>query len=77
MVYMLMTGENKVNGNVTRGFQFLDEKSIINEKIEKQNNCKSAKHIGKSKAIHVASNGYFVSQNYKNNTRRLVEFRNV
>jgi hypothetical protein len=77
IVNMLMTGKNKVSGNAIRRFDFKDEKVVITEVIQSPANCKSLGHIGKSKAIHMASSGYFLSQNYHNKRSNLVEFIDV
>ena len=77
IVNMLMTGKNKLGGSVKREFEFLEDKIIIKEEIAQPKNCKEIKHIGKSKAIHMASSGYFLSQNFKNSNSKLVEFKNV
>ncbi|WP_141047382.1 hypothetical protein [Aliarcobacter cryaerophilus] len=77
IVNMLMTGKNKLDGSVTREFEFLEDKVIVKEEIAQPKNCKDIKHIGKSKAIHMASSGYFISQNFENNNSKIVEFKNV
>ena len=77
IVNMLMTGKNKVNGQVLRKFKFNEEVIIISEKIVMPNKCQNINHIGKSKAIHMASSGYFTTQNFKNQNSQLVEFINV
>ena len=77
IVNMLMTGKNKLDGSVTREFEFLEDKVIVKEEIAQPKNCKEIKHIGKSKAIHMASSGYFISQNFENNNSKIVEFKNV
>jgi len=77
IVNMLMTGKNKVDGEVLREFEFSDDKIIIKEKINMPKNCKSIKHIGKSKSIHMASSGYFISQNYENINSKFVKFERV
>ena len=77
IVNMLMTGKNKIDGSVKREFNFLDEKIIVQEKLNKPNSCKQIKHIGKSKSIHMASSGYFIKQNFENRNSKLVEFKNV
>lgn len=77
IVNMLMTGKNKLGGSVKREFEFLEDKIIIKEEIAPPKNCKEIKHIGKSKAIHMASSGYFLSQNFESSNSKLVEFKNV
>lgn len=77
IVNMLMTGKNRIDGSVKREFEFLEDKIIIKEEIAQPKNCKEIKHTGKSKAIHMASSGYFISQNFENKNTKLVEFKNV
>ena len=77
IVNMLMTGKNTIDGQVVRNFSFNDDKIVVIEKIKMLNNCKSIKHIGKSKAIHMASSGYFLKQNFNNQTSGIVEFQNA
>jgi len=77
IVNMLMTGKNKIDGNTKREFEFLEDKIVVKEEIAQPKNCKDMKHIGKSKAIHMASSGYFISQNFENRNSKLVEFEIV
>ena len=77
IVNMLMTGKNKVNGQVLRKFKFNEDVIIVSEKIVMPNKCQNINHIGKSKAIHMASSGYFATQNFKNQNSQLVDFINV
>lgn len=77
IVNMLMTGKNQLEGRVEREFKFLEEIIVIEESIKQPNKCKEIKHIGKSKAIHMASSGYFISQNFENQNSKIVEFKNV
>jgi len=77
IVNMLMTGKNKIDGNVQREFEFLQDKIIVKEKIDIPKETELIKHIGKSKSIHMASSGYFIEQNFHNSTSKLVEFKNV
>ncbi len=77
IVNMLMTGKNKVDGSVDREFAFMIDKIEVKESIIMPKNCKNIKHIGKSKAIHMASSGYFIKQNFSNLTSGLVEFKSV
>ena len=74
---MLMTGKNKIDGSVKREFEFLKDKVIVKEEMAQPKNCKKIKHIGKSKAIHMASSGYFISQNFENEISKLVEYKNL
>ena len=77
IVKMLMTGKNKLDGSVKRTFKFLEDKIVVLEEINKPNHCRSLQHIGKSKAIHMASSGYFIPQNFENRDSILVEFKDV
>ena len=77
IVNMLMTGKNKIEGNVKREFVFGKDKIIISEKTNMPKDCKNIKHMSKSKAIHMASSGYFISQNFENQNSKLVEFKDV
>lgn len=77
IVNMLMTGKNKLKGHAIRSFNFLDEKIIISEHIIHPVKCKKITHPGKCKAIHMASSGYFLEQNFNNNRSKLVEFKDV
>jgi len=77
IVNMLMTGKNKIEGNVKREFEFGEDKIIISEKTNMPKECKNIKHMGKSKAIHMASSGYFISQNFENQISKLLEFKDV
>ena len=76
IVKKLMTGKNKIDGKVIRKFIFEEKKLIVEEKIIKPKVTKWIGHIGKSRAIHMASSGYFNKQFfYQNND--LVEFKEV
>ena len=77
IVNMLMTGKNKLDGSVKREFEFLENHIVVHETIFLPKNCEKALHVGKSKAIHMASSGYFLPQNFDNHTSNLVEFKNV
>jgi len=77
IVNLLMTGKNKLDGSAKRTFQFLEDKIVVLEEITEPKHCKSLQHIGKSKAIHMASSGYFIPQNFENRDSALVEFRHV
>lgn len=77
IVNMLMTGKNKIEGSARREFRFCEDKIIVEEKVTQPKNYKEIKHIGKSKAIHMASSGYFISQNFENENSKLVIFERV
>jgi len=63
IVRMLITKKNRINGSAIRRFKFMDDKIIVHENIKEPDNCKSIGHFGKSKAIHMASSGYYLQQN--------------
>lgn len=75
IVRMLMTGKNKIGGSITRKFQFLADKIIVSEEIDAPKHCKTLRHYGKTKAIHMASSGYFLPQHYGHRETTLVEFK--
>lgn len=77
IVSLLMTGKQKLDGWVDREFVFLDEKIVVRESIQKPKKCIGIGHYGKSKAIHMASSGYYLSQNRFNASSTLVEFQNA
>lgn len=77
IVNMLMTGKNVLDGQLKREFYFLKDKIVIKEKIVLPSKSIEAGHSGKIKAIHMASSGYFISQNFYNQNSKLVEFKNV
>ncbi|WP_323594880.1 hypothetical protein [Aliarcobacter butzleri] len=74
IVNMLMTGKNKIDGNAKREFEFLEDKIVVKENITKPKNTKEIKHLGKSKAIHMASSGYFLSQDFQIQDSKIVMF---
>jgi hypothetical protein len=77
IVNMLMTGKDKIDGRVERKFEFLTDSVLIKESTDIPKNAKEVLHVGKSKSIHMASSGYFISQNYKNKNSNLVVFKSV
>jgi len=62
IVKLLMTGKNKIDGRVTRRFEFLEDKIVVHESIIEPKRCSTIGHMGKVKAIHMASSGYYFSQ---------------
>ncbi|HIP45152.1 MAG TPA: hypothetical protein EYG93_07490 [Sulfurospirillum arcachonense] len=76
VVKKLMTGKVQIDGQIVRKFIFGDTKIIVEEKIIKPNATKWIGHIGKSRAIHMASSGYFNKQFFYQN-HNLVEFKEV
>jgi len=77
IVNMLMTGKNRVKGSANRSFEFMEDQILIREQLNIPRDCKNIKHRGKSKAIHMASSGYYMPQNYRSNISSLVEFVRV
>jgi len=76
VVKKLMTGKNKIAGNANRKFEFLETKIVITEKIETPRNTVQIGHIGKFKAIHMASSGYYHHQDVDQpSTSKIVEFQ--
>ena len=71
-----MTGKNKIDGKVTRRFEFLKDKIVIYETIVKPKKSTFIGHLGKCKAIHMASSGYYFPQVESTPEKsKLVEFR--
>lgn len=62
IVKMLMTSKNRINGEATRKFEFLDDKIIVHEKITAPKGGYAIGHFGKFRAIHMASSGYYLKQ---------------
>jgi len=76
IVKLLMTGRNKIDGRVTRRFEFLKDKIVVHESIIRPKRCAVVDHIGKCKAIHMASSGYYFPQVESTPEKsNLVEFR--
>ncbi|MCP3931233.1 MAG: hypothetical protein GY705_19280 [Bacteroidetes bacterium] len=76
IVKLLMTGKNKIDGKVTRRFELLEDKIIVHESIIRPKGCVFIKHIGKCRAIHMASSGYFLPQDESTSEKsNLVEYR--
>jgi hypothetical protein len=76
IVKLLMTGKNEIDGGVTRRFEFLEDKIVVHESIIKPKRCTDIGHIGKCRAIHMASSGYYFPQVESTPEKsNLVEFR--
>ncbi len=76
IVKMLMTGKSKIDGKVIRKFLFTEENIVIEEKISKPKGCVKIEHSGKSRAIHMASSGYYMRSHEKLvQTSKIVTFR--
>ena len=78
VVKKLMTGKKKTKGKAIRKFNFDKDMIKVTESIIAGTHFKSVKHIGKFKAIHMASSGYYTKQAISN-TRpsKLVEFNRI
>lgn len=78
IVAKLMTGKKKIDGRSDRKFIFLDNKILVEEEIIKPKNCSWIGHIGKAKAIHMASSGYVLKQDeLRPQECELIEIRTV
>lgn len=76
IVKLLMTGKNKIDGRVTRRFKFLKNKIVVHESIIRPKKCTVIGHVGKFRAIHMASSGYYLPQVESTQGKsNLVEFR--
>ena len=60
IVKMLMTGKNRLKGSVQTELSFEDAEIVIKHKVVKSKIVASVGHIGKAKAMHMASSGYFM-----------------
>ena len=61
IVKLLMTGKNKLDGEVIRKFEFTEDKIQIYEDIIKPEGSVIIGHIGKATSIHMASSGYLLA----------------
>jgi len=77
VVKLLMTKKQKLSGHVIRKFKLQNEKIIVDEIIVTPKNSVKIYRGKKSRAIHMASSGYFVKQNIHADTTSLVEFNRV
>ncbi|MFH1320662.1 MAG: hypothetical protein ABII90_08420 [Bacteroidota bacterium] len=78
IVRKLMRSKKRVNGRGIRKFIFEEEKIFVEESIITPRNLKFIKHIGKFRAIHMASSGYFLKQILEEPVKsQIVEFNNV
>jgi len=76
IVKLLMTGKNKIDGRVTRRFEFLKDKIVVHESIVRPKRCMVIGHLGKCRAIHMASSGYYLPQVESTPEKsKIVEFR--
>lgn len=74
IVNMLMTGKNKLAGKVVLRYDFNDTYIKISENITKPKNTDFLEHIGKAKAIHMASSGYNIGSQKKENEQNIVKW---
>ncbi|MCB0685099.1 MAG: hypothetical protein H6561_22775 [Lewinellaceae bacterium] len=58
IVGMLMTSKKPITGIAQRSFHFNEEEVVIREDITPPKGLKSIGHVGKFRAIHMASSGY-------------------
>lgn len=75
VVHRLMTGKKRLDGGITREFQFFEEKILVTERILPPRRAGNVAHYGKVRAIHMASGGYYLKQLQQVEEKsRLVEF---
>ena len=71
-----MTGKNKIDGRITRKFEFIEDKIVVHESFIKPKRCTFIGHMGKFRAIHMASSGYYFPQvEIATEKSKLVEFK--
>jgi len=76
IVKLLITGKKKIGGQTLRQFEFKDDTIIIHEKISSSIPTVHIGHLGKCKAIHMASSGYYLRQiEQVPELSKIVEFR--
>ena len=74
IVRLLMTGKKAIHGTVIRRFEFRDDSIVVYETVSQNLKNKNLRHTGKSKAIHMASSGYYLNQYMSNSKSELVKF---
>lgn len=62
IVKMLMTGKNKIDGYVSRRFEFSPDEIRVYEKVKTPTKYPNYHHGGRFKSIHMASSGYNTQQ---------------
>jgi len=62
LVKMLMTGKKVIDGGAEIKFDFKNNNILINDNLNEPKNTKIIGRFGKTKAIHMASSGYFTEQ---------------
>lgn len=76
IVRKLITGKRKIDGKVFRKFEFLKERIIVHERVSKPKGCKIVGHIGRFKALHMASSGYYLKHDQiRPSNSKVVDFR--
>ena len=76
IIKLLITGKRKIEGQALRQFEFKEDKIIIHEKISCSKAVSQIAHLGKCKAIHMASSGYHLRQMEQvPKLPKIVEFR--
>lgn len=76
IVRLLMTEKNEIDGRAMRRFEFLEDKIVVHESVIRPKRCTVIAHIGKCRAIHMASSGYYLPQVERTPEKsNLVEFR--
>lgn len=69
IVQLLMTGKNRLKGVAHTTIWFHEDHVEVIQKLEKPNKCTFVGHVGKAKAIHMASSGYFIKPVFKINPK--------
>lgn len=62
IVKLLMTRKKRIDGEAVRRFVFEENQIMIKERITPPKKCVKIGHFGKTKAIHMASSGYYHPQ---------------
>jgi len=76
IVRLLITRKKKIDGQVLRAFDFLEEKVVVTETIDSPRDRINVEHDGNSKSIHMASSGYYLRQiEQRPQQSAIVEFR--
>lgn len=76
IVRRLFTGGHKIDGQLVRYFEFSDDQIIIRENLDRPKNTAQIGHYGKSKAMQMASSGYYLPQLMDvSKTSKLVTFK--
>ena len=65
IVGMLMTGKQSAGGELMRSFNFEEEYIMISDKVSPPSGTVKVEKNNRSKAIHMASSGYFIPQTWE------------